>query len=51
MGVAEKERKWARRVSELENLWGEKGGGGGRGGCEGGAVCVSAQHNTEEQLI
>ena len=25
MGVAENERKWARRVSELENLWGCEG--------------------------
>ena len=38
MGVAEKERKWARRVSELENLWGEKGRGGVCGG--GWCMCV-----------
>ena len=33
MGVAEKERKWARRVSELENLWGCEGVGGEGGAC------------------
>lgn len=45
MGVAEKERKWARRVSELENLWGCEGVGGE------GSACAWAQHITKEHTF